>query len=138
MSCRTRCWLVTAELSRGCAGSLGLCALNAALTKRIKSQSHPSFKLKVKGPMKGELRSQCAAVPGGCEQVCKHCRYLWHLDTNCQSLKWEVTEMQGLWEIGILTEGPVMFPVSTTKGEDIKVEMQKLVKKKQNHKGVHM
>lgn len=38
--------------------------------------------------------------------------------------------MQGLWEMGILTEGPVMFSGSTTKGEDIKVEMQKLVKDK--------
>lgn len=38
--------------------------------------------------------------------------------------------MQGLWEVGTLTERPMMFPGSTTKGEDMKVEMQKLVKNK--------
>lgn len=35
--------------------------------------------------------------------------------------------MQGCWEMGILTEGSAIFPGSTTEGEDIMVEMQKLV-----------
>lgn len=54
----------------------------------------------------------------------------WNLDTRCQSLQEEVIEMQGLWEMRLLTKCPVMFLSSTTKEEDLKVEMQKLVKNK--------
>lgn len=54
----------------------------------------------------------------------------WYLDTRCQSLKKDVTEMQGLWEMSLLTKCPVMFLSSTMKEEDLKVEMQKLVKNK--------
>lgn len=45
---------------------------------------------------------------------------------NCQSLKQEVTVILRFWEMGMLTEGPVMFPGSA-KGEDIEVEVQRLV-----------
>lgn len=38
--------------------------------------------------------------------------------------------MQGLWEMSLLTKCPVMFLSSTVKEEDLKVEMQKLVKNK--------
>lgn len=34
--------------------------------------------------------------------------------------------MQGFWEMGILTEGPVILPGSTAKGKHIMIEIQKL------------
>lgn len=47
--------------------------------------------------------------------------------TQCQSLRQEVAEMQGFWEMGTLAEGPVMVPDFTATGKDVKIEMRKLV-----------
>lgn len=69
----------------------------------------------------GEFPSQCGL--SGCANTAGACG----TGTQCQSVEQEVTAVPAFWEMGSLTEGPVVFPASATKGEDIEVEMQRLV-----------